>query len=168
MAEIRTDRLVLKKLGHADKERLVNLIGDFRVSKNLSSVPYPYTLDDADKWLEIVNNDKFSLNIFLNNNLVGGIGLTPRDNGFYELGYWLGVDYWGQGYATEAVRGFLDYLKTNTTFRKLKACVLSENIASAKLLKKIGFLQVGEEECFSLAQQEKLPSLNYEYYLEEN
>ena len=75
--KIQTEKLVLKKLVQADKERLVSLIGDFMVSKTLSNVPYPYTLDDADEWLEIVDNEEFNLSIFLNNDLIGGIGLTP-------------------------------------------------------------------------------------------
>ena len=95
---IETERLVLKKLVDADKERLVSLIGDFRVSKTLSNVPYPYTLDDADEWLKIVDNEEFNLNIFLNDDLIGGVGLTPIEDDFCELGYWLGVEYWGQGY----------------------------------------------------------------------
>ena len=60
MIKIETERLVLKKLVDADKERLVSLIGDFRVSKTLSKVPYPYTLDDADEWLKIVDNEEFN------------------------------------------------------------------------------------------------------------
>ena len=109
MTKIKTERLVLKKLVQADKERLVSLIGDFRVSKPLSKVPYPYTLEDADEWLEKSHNQKFNLSIFLNHNLIGGIGLTPAEDDFYELGYWLGVDYWGRGYATESVMELLNY-----------------------------------------------------------
>ena len=56
MMRIETERLVLKKLVDADKERLVSLIVDFMVSKTLSNVPYPYTLNDADEWLKIVDN----------------------------------------------------------------------------------------------------------------
>ena len=136
MMRIETERLVLKKLVEADKERLVSLIGDFRVSKTLSNVPYPYTFDDADEWLKIVDNEEFNLNIFLNDDLIGGVGLTPTEDDFYELGYWLGVEYWEQGYATESVRGLINYAKSNTPCEKFKANVYKENIASAKVLEK--------------------------------
>ncbi len=116
MMKIETERLVLKKLVDTDRERLVSLIGDFMVSKTLSNVPYPYTLNDADEWLKIVDNEEFNLNIFLNDGLIGGVGLTLAEDDFYELGYWLGVEYWGQGYATESVRGLLGYVKTNTPY----------------------------------------------------
>ena len=163
MIKIETERLVLKKLVDADKERLVSLIGDFRVSKTLSKVPYPYTLDDADEWLERSHNQKFNLNIFLNDDLIGGIGLTPAEDDFYELGYWLGVEYWGQGYATESVRGLLSYAKTNTPYEKFKANVYKENVASAKVLEKNGFKRLEDREVFSLSRQENVPSVNYEY-----
>jgi len=163
MMRIETERLVLKKLVDADKERLVSLIGDFMVSKTLSNVPYPYTLDDADEWLKIVDNEEFNLNIFLNDDLIGGVGLTPTEDDFFELGYWLGVEYWGQGYATESVRGLLNYAKTNTPCEKFKANVFKENVASAKVLEKNGFKRLEDREVFSISRQENVPSVNYEY-----
>ena len=163
MIKIETERLVLKKLVDADKERLVSLIGDFRVSKTLSNVPYPYTLDDADEWLKIVDNEEFNLNIFLNDDLIGGVGLTPAEDDFYELGYWLGVEYWGQGYATESVMELLNYAKSNTPCEKLKANAFKENVASAKVLEKNGFKRVEDREVFSISRQENVISVNYEY-----
>ena len=163
MMKIETERLVLKKLVEVDKERLVSLIGDFRVSKTLSNVPYPYTLDDADEWLKIVDNEEFNLNIFLNDDLIGGIGLTPAEDDFYVLGYWLGVEYWGQGYATESVMELLNYAKSNTPCEKFKANVFKENVASAKVLEKNGFKRVEDREVFSISRQENVPSVNYEY-----
>ena len=52
--EIKTERLTIKKIKKTDKKQLVNLIGDFRVSKTLSNVPYPYTHKDAEYWLNDV------------------------------------------------------------------------------------------------------------------
>ena len=157
--KIETERLVLKKLVDTDKERLVSLIGDFMVSKTLSNVPYPYTLDDADEWLKISHNQKFNLNIFLNDDLIGGIGLTPAEDDFYELGYWLGFEFWGKGYATEACKALLNYVKRNTSYKNFRANVYKGNTASSKVLKKVGFKQTGEGEVFSLSKQENIPCL---------
>ena len=163
MIKIETERLVLKKLVDADKERLVSLIGDFMVSKTLSNVPHPYTFDDADEWLKIVDNEEFNLNIFLNDGLIGGVGLTLAEDDFYELGYWLGVEYWGQGYATESVMELLSYAKTNMPCEKFMANVFKENVASAKVLEKNGFKRGEDIEVFSMSRQENVPSVNYEY-----
>ena len=161
--EIKTERLTIKKIKKTDKKQLVDLIGDFRISKTLSNVPYPYTDKDAEYWLNDVKNSKFKLNIFLDNILIGGVGLTLAEDDFYELGYWLGVEYWGQGYATESVRGLLGYVKTNTPYEKFKANVYKENVASAKVLEKNGFKRGEDIEVFSMSRQENVPSVNYEY-----
>ena len=157
MIEIKTERLVVKKIRNSDKERLVTLLGNSEVLKTLSNVPYPYTINDAERWLEIVNRHEFKFNIFLDDNLIGGVGLSLDEDEFYELGYWLGVDYWGQGYATEAVKGLLDHAITKLQSPKIKANVYKGNTASAKVLEKNGFKKVGEGEVFSLSRQETIP-----------
>ena len=165
MIEIETERLTLKKLGISDKDRLIYLIGDSRVSETLSNVPYPYTDEDAEYWLNSVNTSEFKLNIFRNSVLIGGIGLTPEDDDYCELGYWLGFEYWGKGYATEACNALLNYAKTNTSYKHFKANVYKGNTASSKVLEKVGFRQIGEGKVFSLSKQENIPCLNYEYCL---
>ena len=165
MIEIETERLTLKKLGISDKDRLIYLIGDSRVSETLSNVPYPYTDEDAEYWLNSVNTSEFKLSIFRNSVLIGGIGLTPEDDGYWEFGYWLGFEYWGKGYATEACNGLLNYAKTNTSYKNFKANVYKGNTASSKVLEKVGFRQIGEGKVFSLSEQENIPCLNYEYCL---
>ena len=164
MIEIKTERLTLKKLGIADKKRLIDLIGDIRVSETLSNVPYPYTDEDAEYWLDIVNTSEFKLSIFRNRVLIGGIGLTPEDDGYCEFGYWLGFEYWGKGYATEACNALLNYAKTNTSYKNFRANVYKGNTASSKVLEKVGFSQTGEGKVFSLSKQENIPCLNYEYF----
>lgn len=42
--------------------------------------------------------------------LCGGVGLRiEAEHRRVELGYWIGVPYWGNGYATEASRALVDY-----------------------------------------------------------
>jgi RimJ/RimL family protein N-acetyltransferase len=163
MIEIKTERLILKKPKSGDIKRLIDLIGDYRVSQTLKNVPHPYTDDDAEYWLKRVNNGLFNFSIFLDGFLIGGIGLASEDDGYCEFGYWLGFEYWGKGYATEASYELLNYAKTNTSCKKFKASVYKGNTASSKVLEKVGFKQTGEGEDFSLSKQENIPCLNYEY-----
>ena len=60
MIEIKTERLFLNRFRTSDKNSLIALIGDSRVSETLSNVPYPYTSYDAVYWLYRVK--KKSLN----------------------------------------------------------------------------------------------------------
>ncbi len=54
------------------------------------------------------------------------------------VGYRLGKPYWGQGYATEALRAVIAYLFEQTTVNRIYASTWSENIASARVLEKAG------------------------------
>ena len=165
MIEISTERLTIKKLTGLDKARLIELIGDLRVSETLSNVPYPYTDEDAEYWMGIVHSSEFNLNIFHDGLLIGGIGLTPQGDGCCELGYWLGFEYWGKGYATEACSALLDYTSAETCFRQVRANVYEDNSASSNVLEKVGFKQTGGGEVFSVSKQKNIPCLHYEYRL---
>ena len=162
MDPIKTDRLILKRAEFEHKSRLIELIGDYRVSSALSSVPYPYTDKDADYWLGKNEKNELTLNIFLQHVLIGGVGLELRGDDYCELGYWLGFDYWGFGYATEACGGLLEFVRRSTSFKRINANVYKENFGSSKVLQKLGFEQVGEGEVFSLSRQEKIECLHYE------
>lgn len=143
MTRIITARLKLRKLRQPDLPALVRQINDWEVARWLSRVPYPYTMQDAESWLEISESQPLNLNIFLDDLLIGGVGLTARDDGFYELGFWLGRHYWGQGYATEAAAALLDYARTGLALDKLKASYMTGNDASANVLDKLGFARTG-------------------------
>ena len=54
------------------------------------------------------------------------------------VGYRLGKQYWGKGYATEALRAVIAYLFEQTTVNRISASTWSENMASARVLEKAG------------------------------
>lgn len=159
MTEIRTGRLVLKKLKESDIPTLVSEIGNWEVTKWLSSVPHPYTQDDARYWLERASKNKAKLSIFKENVLIGGVGLTQDDGGYYELGYWLGESNWRNGYATEAARSLLHYAKGTLHYKKFKSSYMVGNDGSAKVLNKLGFKTIGESEVYCLSRKETVPSI---------
>jgi len=58
------------------------------------------------------------------------------------VGYWIGREHWGRGYATAALQAFLGIL----TERPLVALVAQSNRGSIRVLEKCGFLAVGTEQ----------------------
>ena len=58
-----------------------------------------------------------------------------------EFGYVLGSKYWRQGYMYEAMTAFISYLTNDLAILSLKASIDTENIASIKLIKKLGFTE---------------------------
>ena len=157
MIEIKTDRLILKKpKSKQDILSIVSQIGDWEVVKWLAMVPYPYTYNDCESYLKESNNNELALNIFLDNQLIGGVGLHIHNDNYYELGYWLGKDYWGKGYATESSKYLLEYALGKLDSPKIKSGYFIDNLPSGNVLKKLGFKEVGIEKRYSDSMKKEM------------
>ena len=75
---------------------------------------------------------------------VGTIGSFTRE-GEREVTYWIAPARWGQGLASQALRAFLAIEST----RPLYGRVADHNVASAKVLARAGFVEVGSETAFA-------------------
>ena len=157
MIEIKTDRLILKKpKSKQDILSIVSQIGDWEVVKWLAMVPYPYTYNDCESYLKESNNNELALNIFLDNQLIGGVGLHIHNDNYYELGYWLGKDYWGKGYATESSKYLLEYALGKLDSPKIKSGYFIDNLPSGNVLKKLGFKEIGIEKRYSDSMKKEM------------
>jgi ribosomal-protein-alanine N-acetyltransferase len=139
---ITTERLRLRAYELSDVSELTRLIGAREVAANLLRVPYPYSEQDAYNFIVSMKESseaRFAITRAREGNLIGGIGLRihpqhPRA----ELGYWLGMPYWGCGYATEAVRAIVEYGFRTLGRNRIYASTFPENFASGNVLRKIG------------------------------
>lgn len=77
--------------------------------------------------------------------LVGNIAykLTDKLGLTCEIGFWIGREYWGQGYASEALRACLQYGFTVLDVARIQCCCAPENIASWKVMEKVGMVYEG-------------------------
>ncbi len=55
-----------------------------------------------------------------------------------EIGYGIGKRFWGNGYATEAVRAVMDYGFTRVGLLKVNARIMRENLSSVRLAGRVG------------------------------
>lgn len=69
---------------------------------------------------------------------IGYVQLVPIDEGF-EVGYHIAKEFTKNGYATEALKAFLEYMKTEKKLDKVYGICVSENAASKKVLERCGF-----------------------------
>ena len=150
---IKTERLKLKSPQMDDGVGLTELINDKSVVKWLSDIPFPYTVRHAEEFIEraqekALKNESYNFMIFQNNKMIGGIGLTEFRKRSCELGYWLGKKYWGNGFATEAVNGILDFGFNNLKRKEIYAAYKLGNEGSKRVLKKCGFRFFREKEEF--------------------
>ena len=160
---INTERLNLKKIDKKDIKILVNHLNNWNVVQWLVNVPYPYTLIDAEKWLDKSSKEELALNIYFNNNLIGGITIDKRtSNKKPVLGYWLGEQYWGRGYALEACNSLISYFFSNHSENKLYASHMFQNEKSKKILLSLGFNKVSTGKVFSLSKNIEVEDINYE------
>lgn len=80
----------------------------------------------------------------INDAVTGNAGALAGNGGdAAELGYWIGVPFWGCGYATEAARGLIDYAFGDLGYKVLTASARVSNPASRRVLEKCGFRWTG-------------------------
>lgn len=139
---LKTTRLVLRAPVPDDAQAITALIGDRRVAENMATVPHPYTLEDAETFIETAAGKPLFVITLADGRLVGGGGIGLRQKG-YEIGYWIGVPFWGHGYATEAARAFIDHAFGNLGHTELLAGARVTNPTSRRVLEKCGFQWTG-------------------------
>jgi ribosomal-protein-alanine N-acetyltransferase len=129
-----------------DRDAVAALANDRRIWINLRDVfPHPYGIDDADRFISMARGmaPETCFAIEVDGAVAGSIGYTLHqdiERIAAEVGYWVGVPFWGNGIATRAVE-----LVTEAAFsrhpelRRLYALSLTSNPASARVLEKAGY-----------------------------
>ncbi len=149
-----TERLLLREILPTDVDGMFELHSDPEVHRYLGNktitskeqtlsiinfVRQHYTDYDIGRWAVIDKNTA---------DFIGWAGLEfvtePRNNhkNYYDLGYRLIRRYWGQGIATEASVASLAYAFDTLKANQVYAMADCENMASNKLLKKVGLTHV--------------------------
>lgn len=153
---IETERLLLRHFVIEDAERMFNnWANDPEVTKYMTWNPHEnveQTKSILNIWLEEYkkpNCYRFCIVLKENSDLIGSIDVVDYVDGCPEIGYCLSRKYWNNGYMTEAVKAFIDYL-FNVGFEKLVIEANVNNIASNKVILKCGFKfthQEAKEHC---------------------
>jgi RimJ/RimL family protein N-acetyltransferase len=138
---LETERLALRKPTLADVKAIALLANDRRIAEMTRRLPFPYQQDHA---VDFVNSlsETASDSVFLielDRRPIGMVGIDWREAESPELGYWLGVDHWGQGFATEAARAAIDYAFDEFDIDHLISGARVANPSSRNILEKCGF-----------------------------
>jgi RimJ/RimL family protein N-acetyltransferase len=148
---LETERLVLRAPRLEDLEQIAMLANERRIAENTARIPHPYTLKDAEAFLAAANRSDAETTFAItlaDGTLIGACGLELREGPGAagttpELGIWLGVPYWGRGFATEAVRALIDHAFEDLELEALQAGARVTNPASRRVLEKCGFQWTG-------------------------
>jgi [ribosomal protein S5]-alanine N-acetyltransferase len=150
---LETGRLTLRPYTPADIPALVPLIGAREVAATTLRIPHPYTQAFAEDFIvqaqqDLVSGACLRLAIIIRDSgmFCGGVGLQINaDHRHAELGYWIGVSYWGNGYATEAAQAVVKYGFETLHLHRIFASHYTNNPASARVLKKTGMRPEGTQ-----------------------
>ena len=133
-----TERLILDSIKESDKEDyFINISHDKKVLETFIC-RYAETLEDFDFSSYPGRPDLFAVRLKETGRHIGIVNFFDEKEGTCEIGYGIGSGYWGHGYATEAVRRFLDYLFSEKGFHTVYASFFTRNDASRRVMEKCG------------------------------
>jgi RimJ/RimL family protein N-acetyltransferase len=149
--ELRTPRLLLRSFNGEDVPAMVRLAGVNDIAATTLNIPHPYSEVDAQNFLAKANEDfhagrsiSFAISISPGRELCGAVGLNIAGTHMHaELGYWIGVPFWGKGYATEAAGAVVAFGFQMLGLHRIYAHHFAGNTASQRVLEKIGMRHEG-------------------------
>lgn len=183
IAVLETRRLVLRGARLEDAKRVAALVNDRRIAENTARIPHPYTVNDATEWIRaVLSQSATSYVITIAGEVIGACGLdgpshyaplshvplspargagsgkgAAESRQGAELGYWIGVPFWGCGYASEAARCLIDHAFGDLGYEALTASARVSNPASRRVLEKCGFQWTGVGLCRIRAISSSVP-----------
>ncbi len=168
--KLTSERLVLRSITESDTDACAAIFSDLDYARMTSSLPHPYHPLFIYGWLAYIRGAlrrgerlEWAVTLKDTGQLIGVIGLFKRAGAAnWEIGYGLGRDHWGAGYATETARTVIDWARETMKIDEIHAGHFVDNPASGRILEKLGFARVGEPvPMWSLARGEKSPGLRY-------
>lgn len=142
-ATIVTARLTLRAPQSRDLGDIVRHANNVRMFETTATLPYPYRDADGIDFIENFSQQADQLHYVIagaDDRLMGAIGFKLADPSTPELGYWLGEDFWGRGYVTEALEALLAAVTATGSVETVTARVLASNPGSLRVLEKCGFV----------------------------
>jgi RimJ/RimL family protein N-acetyltransferase len=143
---LETSRLVLRAPRLEDAVAIAGLANNRSIAAMAARIPYPYGIKDAEQWIHKAWTGPDCPFVIVHRTtgaVMGAVGFNTCETGQVSLGYWLGIDHHGQGYASEAVRALVDYLFSARGVTAIAASCRVVNNASRHVLEKCAFQWTG-------------------------
>ncbi|ANJ67301.1 hypothetical protein A9404_07815 [Halothiobacillus diazotrophicus] len=152
MPILESTRLVLRPFHVADAPRVQQLAGLRQVAETTSHIPHPYPDGAAVDWIaghEPAFQAGQALTLAMTDGhtgrLMGAVSLIDIRPAHRRaaLGYWVGVDFWGRGFCTEAVQALMAYAEAEWQITRFVGQCFARNPASARVMEKCGMTEEG-------------------------
>ena len=146
---LETERLMLRRYDESDINMQYEILTDRRLAKyiNFPNLSKEEELECIKDWIQNADDSKYEKwvitlkddNIPIGNISVNGI---EKKHNYCNVGYVILYDYWGKGYASEALKVVSDYLLDSGYY--LVECSCNElNKQSSRVMEKAGFKKDG-------------------------
>ena len=144
---IETNRLLLRMWENDDAEMLYEH-AKLSVIANMGGWPVHSNTEYSMQVIRdiLVPEHAYAIILKENNMLIGNVGFHLQEKSNMcihadeaEISYWIGAEFWGMGYAPEAVNDIIRYKFISGAFKTIWACYIEGNNRSKRVLEKCGF-----------------------------
>lgn len=147
ITELQTERLKLKKMDVSNSSSLFKIWSDPDVTKfmNINSFTDESQAIEMIEMFDLLSQEnkaiRYSIFHVESNQIIGSCGYNSLDfeNLKAEIGYEISKEYWGNGFASEAVLTLVNYAFHNLHFNRIEAKIEPDNKNSIKLVEKLNF-----------------------------
>ena len=148
--KIETDRLILRRYKESDIDAIYEIITDERLSKHIKfpKLSKQEELECIRQWISEADESKYEkwvIELKKDGTVVGNIDVNTvvKKHNYCNVGYTIRYDYWGNGYASEALEAVSNHLLENSGYYLVECSCNELNIQSSKVMLKAGFKKDG-------------------------
>lgn len=156
--EIKTKRLLLRRIKESDYKDMYKYTVKEEVAKYVSWSPHKSIEETkalCKMWAdEYKNSDRYNWAIVYNGMVIGAVDAIKIVGKSVFLGWQIDSTYWNQGIMTEAASAVRDYFFEKVQADTIYAAHITENIASGRVMQKIGMSPVSCEEYYTAYKKE--------------
>ncbi len=147
MPVLMTQRLILRAWREEDAKSLYRLASDPRASAAAGWRPHRSLKESLAVIRDVYSQPEiYALVLRSTGEIIGSVGLMTYHNSNIglsktdcEIGYWLGVSYWENGYCTEAAKVLINHAFADLSMQRVFCSYIEGNVASQKIQQKLGF-----------------------------
>ncbi|PWJ44748.1 GNAT family N-acetyltransferase [Sediminitomix flava] len=147
-----TERLILRELNVSDAKDFYELNTDPEVLKYTGDSPFS-SISEAENFLGNYTDyqkngfGRWAVVLKESNQFIGWCGLKLNEENLVDIGFRFFQTEWGKGYATESALACIAYGFHQLQLKKIIGRASKDNLASLKVLEKIGMKVWKEDSC---------------------
>ncbi len=146
-----SDQIILRPFQLSDAKEVQRQAGNPKVAAMTATIPHPYLDGLAEEWIakhqewfEKGVAVSWAIELKTKSKLIGCISLAiNKIHNRAELGYWVGEEFWNNGYCSEAAITVVKFAFDSIGLNKITSRHMAENQSSGKVMQKAGLEKEG-------------------------